>query len=97
MRRILMDMRWEGTGGIGTFAKEINRINRYETPGFSGKPYSPFDPIKTALRLIKKKNSVVFFPGFLPPLFSLEPYVFTIHDLNHLDRQDNSSFLKSFL
>lgn len=94
MRRILMDMRWEGTGGIGTFAKEINRINRYETPGFSGKPYSPFDPIKTALRLIKKKNSVVFFPGFLPPLFSLEPYVFTIHDLNHLDRQDNSSFFK---
>jgi hypothetical protein len=56
-----------------------------------------FDPIKTALRLIKKKNSVVFFPGFLPPLFSLEPYVFTIHDLNHLDRQDNSSFLKSFI
>lgn len=56
MRRILMDMRWEGTGGIGTFAKEINRINRYETPGFSGKPYSPFDPIKTALRLIKKKT-----------------------------------------
>ncbi|UIU18022.1 hypothetical protein LLZ89_28420 [Klebsiella michiganensis] len=68
MRRILMDMRWEGTGGIGTFAKEINRINHYEILGFSGKPYSPFDPIKTALRLIKKKT-VLFFSGIFTSSF----------------------------
>lgn len=74
MRRILMDMRWEGTGGIGTFAKEINRINRYETPGFSGKPYSPFDPIKTALRLIKKKKQCCF----LPRIFTTSFFIRTI-------------------
>ncbi|WP_446918304.1 glycosyltransferase family 4 protein, partial [Klebsiella pneumoniae] len=33
-------------------------------------------------------------PGYIPPLHSKNPYVFTIHDLNHLDRDDNSSFFK---
>lgn len=39
-------------------------------------------------------GQVVFLPGYIPPLFSSVPFVFTIHDLNHVDRPENSSWLK---
>lgn len=94
MREILIDSRWSKAGGIGTFSEQINRINHYRDAGFSGKPFNPFDCIKTSIKLIKKQERVIFFPGYIPPLFSFEPYVFTIHDLNHLDRHENSSFFK---
>ncbi|HHO0106950.1 glycosyltransferase family 4 protein [Klebsiella quasipneumoniae] len=98
MREIIIDMRWEGSGGIGTFAKEVNRINEYKESGFKGKPYSPLDSFKISFELFKRKskyrNKIIFFPGYIPPVFSLAPYVFTIHDLNHLDRPENSSFMK---
>ncbi|APS29378.1 MULTISPECIES: glycosyltransferase family 4 protein [Pectobacterium] len=95
-KKITIDNRWNGTGGIGTFSYEINKINNYPDAGFSGKPYSPFDTIKTAIKIIKKNSAVVFFPGYIPPFFSRIPYVFTIHDLNHLDRKENSSWIKRF-
>ncbi|WP_227536753.1 glycosyltransferase family 4 protein [Klebsiella michiganensis] len=98
MRKVIMDMRWEGSGGIGTFAKEINKINKYEASDFKGKPYSPLDSFKMAFELLKNRrsysNKIIFFPGYIPPVFSITPYVFTIHDLNHLDRPENSSFIK---
>ncbi|RRO02036.1 glycosyltransferase family 1 protein [Pectobacterium aquaticum] len=81
-------------GGIGTFSSEINKKNGYADAGFNGKPYSPLDTIKTALKLLKAENKIIFFPGYIPPLFSKVPYAFTIHDLNHLDREENSSWIK---
>lgn len=94
MNKILIDNRWEGTGGIGTFAYETNKINGYENAGFSGAPFSPLDSFKLTLKTIFTRNKVIFFPGYIPPLFSNSPYVITIHDLNHLDREENSSVIK---
>ncbi|BEM42382.1 glycosyltransferase family 4 protein [Serratia sp. Lou2A] len=94
MKRIVIDNRWSGTGGIGTFSARVNAINNYPDAGFHGAPYSPLDCIKTTLTLLLKKKRVVFFPGYIPPIFSREPYAFTIHDLNHIDRPENSSFIK---
>jgi len=94
MSRIIFDNRWDGSGGIGTFADEINRINKFESANFSGKPVSPADTIKTAMASLSKRGDVIFFPGYIPPLFSKIPYVFTVHDLNHLDRPENSSKFK---
>jgi glycosyltransferase involved in cell wall biosynthesis len=94
MKNIVIDNRWSGSGGIGTFTEQINRINNYQDAGFSGKPYSPLDCFKTTMRLLSKRGRVIFFPGYIPPVFSLEPYIFTIHDLNHIDRLENSSFFK---
>lgn len=94
MKKILIDDRWINTGGIGIFAEEVNKICGYKSAGFSGKPFSPIDSFKTALKSIFIKDSVIFYPGYIPPMFSTVPFVFTIHDLNHLDRPENSSIAK---
>jgi len=39
-------------------------------------------------------NAALFSPGYNAPLLLSRPFVFTIHDLNHLDRPENSNFLK---
>ncbi|MDR3434534.1 MAG: glycosyltransferase family 1 protein [Rouxiella aceris] len=94
MKKILIDNRWRGFGGIGTFAEETNKINHYRNADFLGKPVNPLDCLKLCKKTLFVKDSVFFFPGYIPPLFSKAPYVFTIHDLNHIDRSENSSFFK---
>jgi glycosyltransferase involved in cell wall biosynthesis len=94
VRKILIDNRWRDSGGIGTFAEETNKINRYRNADFLGKPFSPLDCLKLCKKTLFAKDSVFFFPGYIPPLFSKAPYVFTIHDLNHIDRSENSSVFK---
>lgn len=94
LREIFIDPRWEGMGGIGTFYQQVNRINGYPLLSPEGHPASPMDSLRSAKVLRGKHNSVMFFPGYIPPLFSNTPYVITIHDLNHLDRPENSSMAK---
>lgn len=61
----------------------------------SGRPSSPLDPFRLWLYMRKlPPGSVVFSPGYNAPLFVNRTYIFTIHDLNHLDRPENTSFLK---
>ncbi|QNK08291.1 glycosyltransferase family 4 protein [Enterobacter sp. JUb54] len=93
-KNIYIDPRWKNAGGIGTFYEKINEINNYKKIGFKGSPASPVDTIRTSKKMLFNKDAVVFFPGYIPPLYSNMPYVFTIHDLNHLDREDNSSCAK---
>ncbi|MDM9677903.1 glycosyltransferase family 4 protein [Raoultella planticola] len=92
--KVFIDPRWKNAGGIGTFYEEINKINKYEEIFIKGNPVSPLDTLSSAKALSSLKNSVVFFPGYIPPLFSRIPFIFTIHDLNHLDREENSSTAK---
>ncbi len=96
MTKIYIDDRWGKTGGIGTFSEELNKITQYESAGFKGAPFSPLDTFKTSAKLIKKTKGLYFFPGYIPPLISRCPFVFTIHDLNHLDRPENSNLFKRF-
>lgn len=93
-KEIYIDPRWENAGGIGTFYENINSINKYRHIDIEGKPYNPKDCFYSAKAISKLNDAVVFFPGYIPPLYSKNSFVFTIHDLNHLDRQENSSFTK---
>lgn len=93
-KKIFIDPRWEGMGGIGTFSQQINRLNGYAAIVPDGHPASPLDTLKSSKALMGKKDLVVFFPGYIPPLVSNVPFVITIHDLNHLDRPENSSKAK---
>ncbi|VUT02186.1 glycosyltransferase family 4 protein [Klebsiella spallanzanii] len=93
-REIYVDARWENSGGIGTFYKRINEINNYKKIKISGHQSSPLDTWNSSIAISRVKNAVVFFPGYIPPLFSSLPYVITLHDLNHIDRKENSNVIK---
>jgi len=89
----VFDSRWSGSHGIGRFAAEVGaRLPHSELPA-TGRPMSPLDPIRlTKVRFDPKQWFLS--PGYNAPLFSKVPYLLTVHDLNHIDRSDNSSFIK---
>lgn len=92
----ILDERWCGEHGIGRFAREIaDRLNAKSYMG-CGRPMSPFDSIKLAYEFAEKKGENNWFlsPGYNAPLWGKTPYVLTIHDLNHIDRSDNSNLAK---
>jgi len=68
-----------------------------ERLGAQGKPFAPLDPLYLSIALWKARNqaSVFYSPGYNSPLFTLMPFVFTVHDLNHIDVKGSGSFLKS--
>ena len=85
----LVDTRWIGPHGIGRFAKEVFA----RLPGAEAMPkgvslLSPLEPLWLSSVLWRKRPGVYFSPGFNPPVFSPVPFVFTIHDLNHLQFSD---------
>lgn len=89
------DERWIGSHGIGRFAKEVAQRLPLKELKIPGAPTSSLDPFRFSLALNSlPKESVAFSPGFNVPAIVPRNFVFTIHDLNHLDRQDNTSFLK---
>lgn len=93
--RLIFDDRWCGQHGIGRFASEISRrFGSFRSVAPIVKPTSPFDPVFLTIYLLFLKHDVYFSPGYNAPFFSRKPFVFTVHDLNHVDVQDNSSLLK---
>ncbi|RJT55969.1 glycosyltransferase family 1 protein [Rahnella variigena] len=94
MARIIFDARWIGEHGIGRFANEVSKRNEGFVKIKNGlKPTSPFDVFFITLYLAFKRG-VYFSAGYNCPLFFLNRSVITIHDLNHIDIEHNSSFLK---
>jgi len=96
MKICLYDARWLGVHGIGRFAAEvISRLSlrMHELRGPWG-PAFPLDPLWVSWQIAKQQPDVYFSPGYNPPLKSKVPFVFTVHDLNHLDVPDNSSLAK---
>ncbi|MDF9435627.1 glycosyltransferase family 4 protein [Chromohalobacter israelensis] len=90
---ILIDDSWIGSGGIGRFSVEVKkRIIFSKAFKIPGSPSSALATLK--LPWFMSKETVTFLPGYIPPIFSLGKYVLTIHDLNHIDRPENSSLLK---
>ncbi len=92
---ILFDNRWDGPHGIGRFASEVmKRLPEIKQIDSSIRPLGLLNPFYLT-RLIKQlKPSVFYSPGFNSPLSSCCPFVFTIHDLNHIQFNGNSDFLK---
>lgn len=96
MLKVYFDGRWAGDHGIGRVTRMLNARLRLAYLNISGNPASPWDPLRLFLAMLKlpEKNTAVFSPGYNVPLFVVRPYIFIIHDLNHIDRPENSNFLK---
>lgn len=92
---LAFDGRWIGPHGIGRFAAEIQRRLALRDWGLAGSPSSPLDPLRLTWAMAKlPPDTVVFSPGYNAPLWPVRPFVFTVHDLNHLDVPNNSSASK---
>jgi len=89
------DNRWAGDHGIGRVTNMLDsRLHLSHLP-ISGNPASPLDPLRLLFAMLRlPKDAAVLSPGYNVPLFVVRPYIFIIHDLNHIDRPENSSLLK---
>lgn len=92
---LVFDSRWVGDHGIGRFALEVcHRLESAELYECHLKPTEPLDVFYLSYNFLKRNCSLWFSPGYNAPLWGLDRYVFTIHDLNHIDLDTNSSPLK---
>lgn len=92
---IFFDDRWSGDHGIGRFAREVNQRIGLHPLDIGGAPWSPLDPLRLTLAMLRlPRDTCVFSPGYNAPLVPVRPYLFVLHDLNHLDRPENSSLAK---
>ncbi|WP_044257111.1 glycosyltransferase family 4 protein [Rhodopirellula sp. SWK7] len=97
-RKIIFDSRWMGTHGIGRFATELNnRLPCLDEQTLSGSPTSPLDCLRLGYT-IWKNDGAYFSPSYNAPLSWLvstkRPFVFTIHDLIHVNYPAESSLPK---
>lgn len=94
MSKIIFDSRWFGAHGIGRFATEIYSGNKkFDRIHLKGNPASKYDCIKLSIYLLFHRG-MFFTPGYNSPLFFLSRTYITVHDLNHIDVDSNSSWLK---
>ncbi|WP_287373940.1 glycosyltransferase family 1 protein [Prosthecochloris sp.] len=92
---VYFDDRWEGPHGIGRVARVFMDFLEPISLSLSGSPVSSIDPFRLSLKMLNlPKSSIVLSPGFNAPLLSFRPYIFMIHDLNHIDYVENSSISK---
>ena len=92
---IYADQRWIGKGGIGRFAQHVLAGLDYHPVSVVWDPASPVDSWRLAKDLGKlNRNDVFFSPGYSSPIFCGSPFVLTLHDLNHIDRPENSNRTK---
>jgi glycosyltransferase involved in cell wall biosynthesis len=95
LSEILYDARWVGNHGIGRFAAELQKLLPGLVPFQSRRPpFHPLDPVLLGAALWRSKPKLFFSPGYNSPLGWPGPFVFTLHDLNHLRVPDNSTVLK---
>jgi len=92
---ILYDARWIGPHGIGRFAGELAKALP-ELRDFQRKrrPWHPLDPLVLGMELWRERPDLFFSPGYNSPLGWPKPFVFTLHDLNHLCVPENSNAMK---
>ncbi|HEY6873539.1 MAG TPA: glycosyltransferase family 1 protein [Geobacteraceae bacterium] len=94
-KEIYFDSRWLGAHGIGRYASEVlKRLGSTTQLMAALSPTHPLDVMYLTFKVVTRHGSVWYSPGYNAPLFRLRRYVFTIHDLNHIDIAANSSALK---
>jgi len=90
-----IDFRWAGDHGIGRVTRALDSRLNLTHLNIDGNPSSPLEPLRLFIAMTKlHKDTVVFSPGYNVPLFVVRPYIFIIHDLNHIDRSENSNLMK---
>jgi glycosyltransferase involved in cell wall biosynthesis len=89
---IYADPRRIGDHGIGRFAREVLSRLDYRPIAIKTNPSAPFDPVLLTYALRNLKAGDVFFnPGYNPPLSCPAPFIFTLHDLNHIESSTTDS------
>ncbi|HEY6878198.1 MAG TPA: glycosyltransferase family 1 protein [Polyangiales bacterium] len=93
---ILFDARWYGDHGVGRFAREIRKRLDAEVTEFTGpiRPWHPLDCFYSGVRLATHRRQLFVSPGYNSPLANV-PFAFTIHDLAHIENDENRHPLKS--
>ncbi|MBF7696387.1 glycosyltransferase family 4 protein [Acinetobacter rathckeae] len=91
--RIIFDTRWFGQTGIGRFAEEMYDDSFFRPIQLKNNPAGVLEVIQLTWYLLWNK-SFFYSPGFNAPLFFLNRVAITIHDLNHIDIDSNTSILK---
>lgn len=92
---ILADSRWIGLHGIGRFARNVISNTVVVPWHLKGRPSSPLDGLFLALRMLFLSSKAIYFsPGYNFPFFCRQKFIITVHDLNHIDRPENSSPMK---
>jgi len=91
---VYFDDRWIGPHGIGRFASEVSRRCGFTPLELTGQPLSLLDPWKLNQALARLKPVHFFSPGFNAPLGHPCSFSLTIHDLIHLEVEDETSALK---
>ena len=95
MSKILYDARWIGPHGIGRFAGELAKsLPELREFRRERRPWHPLDPALLGLELWRERAKLFFSPGYNSPVGWPKPFVFTLHDLNHLCVAENSNTLK---
>ena len=95
MIEILYDARWIGNHGIGRFAGELQKLLAGLTLfQAQRRPWHPLDPAFLGAALWHKRPKLFFSPGYNSPVGWPKPFIFTLHDLNHLCVRDNSNAAK---
>jgi glycosyltransferase involved in cell wall biosynthesis len=86
---LLVDDRWKG-GGINRFFQElVTRLDpSFAVYGLTEKwhvtrPLNPINPLWLAWEIGKRRPDVFWSPGFMSPIYSPVPFIFTVHDLIH--------------
>lgn len=88
---IYADQRWIGNHGIGRFARHVLAGLEYQPIPLASRPAAGLDSWFLARALKGLGPSDLFFsPGYNAPLFCPSPFVFTIHDLTHIDCPESS-------
>jgi glycosyltransferase involved in cell wall biosynthesis len=84
-----------GSHGIGRFAHEVlRRLPLAERLENGPRPLSLADPLWLACQVMARRPAVLFSPGFNPPPLCSAPFVFTIHDLIHIETPEVSTLAK---
>lgn len=92
---IVSDSRWIGNHGIGRFAREVlNRLPSVARFEARRRPWHPLDPLLLGTALRRMRPKLFFSPGYNSPIGWAHPFVFTLHDLNHLCVHENSNSAK---
>lgn len=82
----LFDSRWEGPHGIGRFSTELlRRLDGFQRVDLPGRPSAPIDPWRLGAYVRRLRPRMFFSPGYNAPLLAKCPFVFCLHDLNHLN------------
>lgn len=101
MAQIIYDSRWVGTHGIGRFAQEVRRRlpnNTVDLTGLNPVTLQGFLGLEQELWKVSPfpRRQLFFSPGYAPPVSWYGSFVFTIHDLIHIDVVEEASKFKAF-